>query len=151
MMLEEELQRLVREGEGAADVRVQTSDEVVVGFGQEGFLGGVLNAVDGEGELKGAEGGVRADGGEGVGERGGRGVGWEGLDDGVWRGGLERVRDLLEGFGSAGEEGDGEVAVRGVREDARYAGALLCDWFDCQHLTFGMRCQFVQGSCFELF
>ena len=131
VMVEEEPQRLLGEGEGTADVRLQAGGEFGVGFGQEGFLGGVLDAVDGEGELEGAEGRVRADGGEGLRQRGRRRVRGKGLNDGARRATFERLRDLLEGLGPPREEGDGEVAVRWVREDARYAGALCCASFDC--------------------
>ncbi len=63
--------------------------------------------------------------GEGLREGGGGGVGGEGLDDGGGGGGAQGVRDLLQGVRSAREEGDGEVAVGGVGEDARDAGALV--------------------------
>lgn len=95
-----------------------------MGFGEEGFFGRVLDAVDCDFEFEILEGAVRADGGECFGQGGRRGVGGEGVDDGGGRGGFYGGGDLVEGVGAAGEEGDGEVAVGGGGEDARYACAL---------------------------
>lgn len=72
---------------------------------------------------------MRADGGEGGGEIGGLGVGGECFDDGVWaRGGAEGGGEGGKVVRVSGEEGDSEVAVGGVREDAGYAGALSVWW-----------------------
>lgn len=46
----EELDGLLGEGEGAADVGGEGLHEVGMGFFQEGLFGGVFDGVDGEGK-----------------------------------------------------------------------------------------------------
>jgi len=87
--------------------------------------------------------------GEGLREGGGGGVGGEGLDDGGGGGGAQGVRDLLQGVGSAREEGDGEVAVGGVGEDARDAGALVFVSGFLEGERGGGGGGVVRRSCFE--
>ena len=77
---------------------------------------GVLDVPDGECEGQMGEGFVGADLVEGALEAGGRCVGLEGVE-GAAAGGFVEVGGE-GGGGGAGEEGDGEVAVRGGREDA---------------------------------
>lgn len=67
VVLEEHFEGFLREGRGAADVGFEAGGEGGVGFFHEGCFGGVLDAVDGDGEFEGGEGGVGADGGEGAG------------------------------------------------------------------------------------
>lgn len=67
VVLEEEFEGFLGEGHGAADVGFEAVGEVLVGFLHEGLFGGMLDAVDGDGEFEVLEGGVRADGGEGAG------------------------------------------------------------------------------------
>ena len=74
------------EGKGAAGVGGEAADEVVVGFLHEGFLGRVLDAVDGEVEAETLEGGVLLDSGEGLLQGLWAGVGGEGFDGGAGRG-----------------------------------------------------------------
>lgn len=125
VVFEEEFQRFLRKGHCAADVSFQTGGEVLVGFCHEGLFGRMFDAVDCEFEFERVKGRVGADCGEGFGDGGWGGVRGEGLDDGVWGGGFEGGGYLVEGVGAAGEEGDGEVAVGGVGEDASDACALM--------------------------
>ena len=154
MVLEEEFQRFLAEGHGAAGedwvCAFSIATKSVFFFGWDGsgegvervggtlhavhvllkrlllerLHGRVLDAVDSHAELQVLEGRVLADVGEGFGEVLGFGVGGEGLDRGAWGGRAEGFGEVAEVVWVAREEGEGVVAVRGVGEDACYAGAL---------------------------
>lgn len=84
----------------------------------------MLDGIDCDFELQVFEGGVVADFLECVCDVCGHGVGAEGLDYAAGGGVREVGFYAGESVGVAGEEGDGEVAVGGVGQDAGYAGAL---------------------------
>ena len=84
----------------------------------------MLDRIDGHFKLEVFEGIVLPDFRKGFLQVGGRGVGCERLDNAVGAGLGEILLDLGEGGGVAGEESDGKIAMRGVREDTCYAGTL---------------------------
>jgi len=84
----------------------------------------VLHAVDCNLGFQAGEAVVRLDVLECFLDRRFGGVGWEGFEHGVGRRLPDSGDDGLEGFGAAREEGDGEVAVRGMREDTSDSCAL---------------------------
>jgi hypothetical protein len=108
---EEALERLLREGECATDVLGERGSEGIVRLGQEGLFGRVLDGEDGDGQSERGEGWVRLDGSEGAGQVVGLRVGGEAFDDGAGDGGPELGGEALQRFGTAGEQGDGQVAV----------------------------------------
>jgi hypothetical protein len=84
----------------------------------------MLDGVDCNFELEVFEGGVLTDGLEGIFEVGRLGVGGKGLNDRAWGGFREVGAHGGEVFGTAGEEGDCKVPVRGMGEDACDARSL---------------------------
>jgi hypothetical protein len=53
------------------------------------------------------------------------------------------MREFFEGFGAAGQQGDGEVAVGGVREDACYTRALDIITWSANRLDGGLHIEHI--------
>lgn len=115
---------LLAEGEGATREHLHALHVLLERLLLERLDRRVLDAVHGHAQLQIPEGGVVADGAEGARQPRGRGVGREGLDRAAGGGGAQRLGQLGQVVGVAGEEGDGVVAVGWVGEHAGYAGAL---------------------------
>lgn len=117
MILKHALQALLRKNHRATNIRLQRRHELIKRLLHERLLGAVLDAEDGDFELQAGEGLVLLDVREGFLQVVWGRVRGETLEHGAGVLGAKGFDQVVEGFRSSSQEGDGHVAMGGMGED----------------------------------